>query len=694
MSWKNLSVSKKIGIGFGLLIAISIAVGYVGYSGLNNVVHRVETADDGNRILKYNLNARRQEKNFMLRSDENSKNAHAALMKNIYDQVELTRIKFSQQVNIDQIIEIKSQTEKYEKAFASWMDLHDQQLKLEQVMVSNARDFMVECENIRQDQKTKLAQEQNDTVEVRTDRLWKADSANRLIKFALEMRRDEKNYMLRSDKESKAKVGSVFNDAISLCDELNSSFKDQANKNQLAKVKTAAQQYKTAFDSWVTANENKLNEDNTMVAAARTLEQECEALRADQKTKMENAISLANLTALLFILATIVIGTGLGILISRAITKPLELGVKAAQRVASGDLTAKIDVDSKDEIGVLASALNQMIDRTSEVISGIQQAAEQVSSGSEELSAASQNLANAATEQAASIEETSASIEELSSSIEQNSQNAKNTDEQVITATRMSDESLNIAQKGIEQVQALGISMKEIQESSAEIVNVIDLITDIADQTNLLALNAAIEAARAGEAGKGFAVVAVEVRKLAERSQVAAKDIAVKIEKSSLIIKEGSNMAEASNEGLSSIKESASNVAGALNEASQLVRDIADSTKEQSNGANQIQIAMQQLDQVTQQNSSTSEETASSSEELSAQAQTLQELVAMFKINNSNSPSVVKNKSYSNSSGNTVNQLSNQIGYDHTDSWNKSSSKSSNSKRLKSEEENVEFQEF
>ncbi len=692
MSWKNLSVSRKISIGFGLLIAISIVVGYVGYNGLKNVVHRIGTADDGNRILKYSLNARRQEKNYMLRKDETSKSAHAKLIQDIYAQIKETQAKFKQQVNIDQMIAVKAETEKYEKAFASWVDLREQQILLEQTMVTNARAFIEECENIRQDQKAKLAQEQNDTVEVRTDRLWKADAANRLIKFALEMRRDEKNFMLRSDKDSLDKVESKFNETLVLCDDLNNRFKDQTNKNQLAKVKTAAQQYKTAFDSWVFANDKKLIEDNVMVDSARTLEQECEALRADQKIKMENAISSANLISLLFILSTIIIGIVLGFIITRAITKPLLLGVEAAQRVAEGDLTVKIDVDSTDEIGVLASALNQMIDKTSEVISGIQQAAEQVSSGSEELSAASQNLANAATEQAASIEETSASIEQLSSSIEQNAQNAKATDNQVNQAAQMSVESLNIAQKGIEQVQALGLSMKEIQDSSAEIVNVIDLITDIADQTNLLALNAAIEAARAGEAGKGFAVVAVEVRKLAERSQIAAKDIAGKIEKSSQSIEEGSRMAIASNKGLSAIQKSATDVAEALNEASRLVREISDSSLEQSNGANQIQTAIQQLDQVTQQNSSTSEETASSSEELSAQAQSLQELVNQFKINRDGTPSTQR-KPYS---AHPVIRPEKRLGYTKStaDSWDNHTEEECHSNRMKSEKENIEFQEF
>ncbi len=408
--------------------------------------------------------------------------------------------------------------------------------------------------------------------------------------------------------------------------------------------------------------------------------------------QMLAAATKTRLAVIIISILAIIIGIALATIIAKGILGPIRKGLSFAQIVASGDLSQQIDLDQKDEIGQLGSALNDMSKNLCETMQGIQQGAEQVAASSEELSAASQNLANGATEQAASIEETSASIEELSSSIEQNAQNAKNTDEKVNQATIMSMESLKTAEKGIEQVQALGLSMKEIQESSKEIVNVIDLITDIADQTNLLALNAAIEAARAGEAGKGFAVVAVEVRKLAERSQVAAKDIAGKIEKSSQGIEEGSRMAYASNAGLSAIQKSAAEVAEALNEASRLAREISDSSIEQANGANQIQTAMQQLDQVTQQNSSTSEETASASEELSAQAQSLQEMISKFKINSDSAPQVLR-QPYN---AHPVIRPEKRLGYTKptVKSWDNHPKEEGHSNRMKSEKENIEFQEF
>ena len=330
------------------------------------------------------------------------------------------------------------------------------------------------------------------------------------------------------------------------------------------------------------------------------------AAAGDSVVNSENTSSLVFTIDVVMIFSGFILAITLGFIMSLSITRPLKIGVEAAQRVAEGDLTTRLDIHRGDEIGQLADALNQMMERLSQVMLGILQSSEQVAASAEELSSASQNLANGAAEQSANLEVTSTSIAELTSSIEESAKSSIETD-------GVSSRAAIEADKGARAVMDMVGAMKKIAEH-------ILIINDISDQTNLLALNAAIEAARAGETGKGFAVVAIEVRKLAERSQSAAKEISAMARTSVTKAEEAGSMI--------------SEIVPGIKNASQLVQQIALYCKEQSSSAEQIKLAVQKLDHVTQQNSSTSEEAASASEELAAQAQVLQEMISHFKLRN------------------------------------------------------------
>ncbi|PHV05305.1 methyl-accepting chemotaxis protein [Janthinobacterium sp. BJB412] len=278
--------------------------------------------------------------------------------------------------------------------------------------------------------------------------------------------------------------------------------------------------------------------------------------------------------------------------------------VRVMGAVSEGDLTKTIDKPYEGAFGQLKEYTNNTVSKLAQVVSEVNSSAEGLAAASEEVSATAQTLAQSASEQAAGVEETSASVEQITSSVAQNTDNAKVTD-------AMASKAAGEASEGGEAVKSTVAAMREIAKK-------ILIIDDIAYQTNLLALNAAIEAARAGEHGKGFAVVAAEVRKLAERSQVAAQEIG-QVASSSV------DLAERAGQMLNAMVPN-------IKKTSDLVQEITAASEEQSAGLAQINQAISQLSQTTQQNAAGSEELASTSEQMSSQAEELQQTMGFFKV--------------------------------------------------------------
>ena len=294
----------------------------------------------------------------------------------------------------------------------------------------------------------------------------------------------------------------------------------------------------------------------------------------------------------------------IAVILTRNIVRPMRQGVDAANRLAAGDLTVRVDATKKDEPGLLLLALKNMVEKLNGVVADVMAVSNNVSSGSRQLADGAAEMSQGTTEQAASTEEASSTVQQMNATIRQNADNAQQTE-------KMSMRSATDAGESGKAVTDAVAAMKDIASRIA-------IIEEIARQTNLLALNAAIEAARAGEHGKGFAVVASEVRKLAERSQTAAAEI-------SHLSGSSVGVAETAGSMLSKLVPD-------IKKTAELVQEISAASKEQSNGADQINAAIQQLNEVVQKNASAAEELASTAEELSSQAEQLTQTVSFFKV--------------------------------------------------------------
>ena len=377
------------------------------------------------------------------------------------------------------------------------------------------------------------------------------------------------------------------------------------------------------------ANEGKLDEARAFmlasiaignkVNAAFKAHNEYNIVIAKRAEAEGNAIlSSARMQAALIALLVIAAVGFMGFKITVRLINSLEEAVHISRTVASGDLTGRIEVTSNDEFGQLMQALKEMNDSLVNIVGRVRVGTDTINTASAEIASGNLELSSRTESQASSLEETAASMEELTSTVKHNSENAK-------MANKLAQTASEVATRGGNEVSTVVQTMGTINDSAKKIVDIISVIDGIAFQTNILALNAAVEAARAGEQGRGFAVVASEVRNLAQRSAAAAKEIKELINASVENVEAGSRLV---NQAGTTMTE----VVNSIRQVTDVMAEITAASNEQSQGINQVNQAVIEMDSVTQQNAALVEEAAAAAGALQDQAAQLTEVVKVFKL--------------------------------------------------------------
>ena len=317
-----------------------------------------------------------------------------------------------------------------------------------------------------------------------------------------------------------------------------------------------------------------------------------------------------------------VVGVTIGVIaragLAAAVVKPVSHAIRHFERIAAGDLTVDVKVRSNNEMGQLLTALQTMRDDLIGTVARVRGSTHEITQGAKQIASGNVDLSDRTSQQAAALEQTAASLEELSAAVRQNTSGAKE-------ASGLAQGALQTVTRGADVVARVNATMNDISASSQKVEEITGIIEGIAFQTNILALNAAVEAARAGEQGRGFAVVASEVRSLAQRSGTAAKEIKELISHSVATVGAGARLVEDARRTMDEARDAVARVSG-------IMTGIETATLEQSDGIEQVNRAIAQIDEVTQRNAALVEEAAAAAQSLEAQADALREAVAVFNL--------------------------------------------------------------